>query len=67
MSWILARIGAKRAELEGRVDLLRKELTDARDAPDQDSDARNATPIGMVTVPVRGAGRCQRTRRCYGS
>lgn len=77
MSWILGQIGAKRAELEGRVELLRKELTDAqdelaevraaervvarimadaRDAPDQDSDARGATPIGMITVPVRGAG-----------
>ena len=77
MSWILGQIGAKRAELEGRVELLRKELTDAqdelaevraaervvarimtdaRDAPDQDSDARDATPIGMITVPVRGAG-----------
>ena len=77
MSWILGQIGAKRAELEGRLELLRKELadaedelsevaaaervvarimTDARDAPDQDLDARDATPIGVVTVPVRGAG-----------
>lgn len=77
MSWILGQIGAKRAELEGRVELLRKELTDAQDelaevhaaervvarimtdarhAPDQDSDARDAKPFGMITVPVRGAG-----------
>jgi hypothetical protein len=77
MSWILGQIGAKRAELEGRVELLRKGLTDAqdelaevlaaervvarivtaaRDAPDQASDARDATPFGMITVPVRGTG-----------
>jgi hypothetical protein len=77
MSWILGQIGARRAELEGRVELLRKELTDAqdelaevraaervvarimtdaRDAPDQDSDAGDATPIGVITVPVRGTG-----------
>ena len=29
MSWILGQIGSKRAELEGRVELLRKELADA--------------------------------------
>jgi hypothetical protein len=77
MSWILGQIGGRRAELEGRVELLRKELADAedelaevgaaervvarimadaRDAPDQGSDARGATPIGVITVPVRGTG-----------
>src|SRR6266702_5930167 len=31
MSWILGQIGAKRAELEGRLELLRKELMDVED------------------------------------
>lgn len=31
-------------------------MTDTRDAPHQDSTSRDAMPIGMITVPVRGAG-----------
>jgi hypothetical protein len=35
MSWILGQIGAKRAELEGCLELLRKELTDVEDEPSE--------------------------------
>jgi hypothetical protein len=77
MSWILGQIGSKRAQLEGRLELLRKELADAegelsevaaaervvvrimadaRSGPGQGPDGQRSGPIGVITVPVRGAG-----------
>lgn len=44
------------ADVCGAERVVARIMTDARDAPDQDSGARDATPFGMMTVPVRGTG-----------
>jgi hypothetical protein len=45
MSRILGQIRAKRAELEGRVELLRKELTDAQDELAEVFEAPHTTSL----------------------